>query len=682
MAKNIPDKRKYIRISTVLPVEFYILDHQGRRITPWLQGFCRDIGRGGIRLLINDLWWGFWDRFNYRDAQLIVRVNFPFRKRVLSTRAKVSWFNIDREGDYNQYNVGIEFLEAAKKEVKALFKYAIFKKSLPFVVSGIVAVFCFIAVFSVGKTKMLAQENINLVRNYVSILDKSASLEAMLENGRKTSMFLEQRQQQLRERIGSLEEEISRWQGKSPAPEDKQQGSGGKDKAGEKKGSSGDIIYIFRKEIAALNKENEFLQSRKQKEFSQNLDVQRRREELEKDKIEPMQKIIEGMYSWIKNRQDLKAGLVLSYEGDRNLDRVYFTYDQALTAIVFMLFDDTDKAKKILDFYLEKVQKGEDIYNAYYADRGRVFEYTTHSGPNAWIGIAALNYAKRTNSKRYLPIAEKAAMFLQTMMDKEGGIRGGVTDSWYSTEHNLDAYAFFDLFYQVTKDKQYADTAQKIKEWISQYVYTAYGPPVKRGRGDSTVATDTYAWSVTAFGPRSLAALKMDPHAILEFAVNNCEVEVEFKRRAGSLNVKGFDFAKVRNLARGGVVSGEWTAQMILAFEVMADYYKNNDENKYNDYFNKSLFYFQELQKMLITSPSKAGREDPCLPYASHSSVDTGHGWRTPNGNSAGSLASTAYFLIAYLGYNPLQGESLQVSLRNFYAPPAPDNIIDINSGI
>jgi hypothetical protein len=590
----------------------------------------------------------------------------------------VSWFNINKDGDYNQYSVGVEFLEAAKKEAKALFKYAVFKKSLPAVVSGVIAVFCFAAVFSIGKTKMLARENRNLVRNYVSILDKSANLEDMLENGRKSSMFLEQRQQQLRERISSLEKEISRWQGKYQPPAKEQQGSGSEDKAVEEKDSSEDIIYIFRKEIAALKKENEFLQARKQKGVSQNLSVRRRLEELEKDKIEPMQRIVEGMYSWIKNRQDLEAGLVLSYEGDRNLDSVYFTYDQALTSIVFMLFGDTDKAKKILDFYLEKVQKGEDIYNAYYADQGRVFEYTTHSGPNAWIGIAALNYEKRTNSKRYLPIANKVAQFLQTMMDKQGGVRGGVTDSWYSTEHNLDAYAFFDLFYQVTKDKQYADTARKIKEWVSQYVYTAYGPPVKRGRGDSTVATDTYAWSVTAFGPRNLAALKMDPHAILDFAVNNCEVEVEFKHRDGDFNVKGFDFAKVRNLARGGVVSGEWTAQMILAFEVMADYYKNKDEDKYNDYFKKSLFYFRELQKMLITSPSKGGKEDPCLPYASHSSVDTGHGWRTPKGDRTGSLASTAYFLIAYLGYNPLQGEALQVSLRNFFTPPAPDNM-DIN---
>ena len=70
---------------------------------------------------------------------------------------------------------------------------------------------------------------------------------------------------------------------------------------------------------------------------------------------------------------------------------------------------------------------------------------------------------------------------------------------------------------------------------------------------------------------------------------------------------------------------------------------------------------------MLISSYSRLGREDPCLPYASSPFVDTGHGWRTPKGSQTGSLASTAYFLLAYYGYNPLRGEYLGTSLKGFY---------------
>ena len=102
------------------------------------------------------------------------------------------------------------------------------------------------------------------------------------------------------------------------------------------------------------------------------------------------QKIIAGMYAWIKNRQDLHTGLVLSYEGDRDLKNVAFTYDQSLAAIVFVMLGDYQRARRILDFYLKQLDTGHPIYNAYYTSGG-VYEYTIHSGVNAWVGLASLN---------------------------------------------------------------------------------------------------------------------------------------------------------------------------------------------------------------------------------------------------------------------------------------------------
>jgi hypothetical protein len=158
--------------------------------------------------------------------------------------------------------------------------------------------------------------------------------------------------------------------------------------------------------------------------------------------------------------------------------------------------------------------------------------------------------------------------------------------------------------------------------------------------------------------------MNMNPETIIEFAIENCVVNTKLNRAGGQTMIQGFDFAKAKHLARGGVVSGEWTAQMILAFEILAEYFRGQQEDKQQKYRQQADFYFNELQKMLITSFSKAGIEDPCLPYASAQGADTGHGWRTPQGDRTGSLAATAYFLIAYEGYNPLTGEKLSISLK------------------
>jgi len=657
------ERRKYIRISTVLPIEFFVTGKDGKSLTPWLQGFSHDIGKGGICLIVNDLWQGFWEKIKKSDNFISLKVNIPFKREPIYLKAKPTWNTYEQLDEFTSYTIGLEFFAKNSKESNYLFRFAFTKKAVPIFVASCLSILLIVSSFLFLKNINLSRENKKLVSEYVEILDKKSLVEDELkkEETRKNSLNL--RQKELKQSIALLEERVLEWQKKHDELLDKTRVD---KKSKEEIKSLGGKISTLEQELTKLKEENSSLKEAKEVNTLASLELKQEARSLNVQTFNISAKVIDGMYDWIKNRQDLMRGLVLSYEGDENLERVCFTYDQALATIVFIIFDDYKRAEKILDFYLSWIKKEKNIYNAYFT-AGNVFEYTTHSGPNAWIGIAALCYTKHTNDKKYLPVAYKVADFLLSMMDKEGGIIGGPNISWYSTEHNLDAFSFFDLLYKVTKKKRYLDVANKIKDWISRYSYTQKGPLVKRGKGDSTIATDTYAWSITAFGPDILYSLGMDPEAILDFAVENCEVEVTLDRPEGYVKVNGFDFARAKNLARGGVVSGEWSSQMILAFEILADYFLTKDNTKSKEYLKKAAFYFSELQKMLITSSSRAGRVDPCLPYASKAFVNTGHGWRTPKGNKTGSLASTAYFLIAYSGYNPLKTEPLDLSLEDYY---------------
>ncbi|MFA5271164.1 MAG: PilZ domain-containing protein [Candidatus Omnitrophota bacterium] len=646
------NRRKYVRISTVLPVEFCILDENGKKITPWFQGFTHDIGKGGICLIINDLWWGFWDKLKLKNTKILLRINLFFNKKSIVATAMIAWTNQEELKDFSRFSIGLEILDKNKKEIGDLFKYALFNKYTPRVITAAIALLVIFSVSLFFRTAILTVENRNLVKKYVDIIERSSNLREALSEHSKKDLSFKEKEERLNKEIVVLEEETKKYEQNTD------------------KEISKEKIFSLEQELSALKRESEFLKAR-QKEYQEaSVDIEKEFKGLQKEQEQISKPVIEGIYSWIKNRQDMLSGLVLSYEGDQNLKKMGFTYDQALAAITFVIFKDNQRAEKILDFYLSRVNKGENIYNAYYTG-GECAEYVIHSGPNAWLGLAVLDYYKETKNPKYLPVAQKVADFLLSMMDCEGGIKGGPTVEWYATEHNLDAFAFFDSFYKITKDQKYLEARDKVKKWIENYAYTSYGPPVIRGKGDATIATDTYAWSVTAFGPEELFSMKMNPDSILEFAIENCEVQVKFKRKEGEVFVKGFDFAKFKNIPRGGVISCEWTAQMILSFEIMADFYKTKDPVKYKSYLKQAIYYFAELQKMLITSASKIGREDPCFPYASSSSVDTGHGWRTPEGDKTGSLSSTAYFLIAYKGYNPLKGEYLSLSLKEVYEKTA-----------
>jgi hypothetical protein len=273
------------------------------------------------------------------------------------------------------------------------------------------------------------------------------------------------------------------------------------------------------------------------------------------------------------------------------------------------------------------------------------------------LGIAIAQYTNKTKDKSYLGLAEDIAKSALALQDREGGLRGGPGISWYSTEHNLDAYAFFNILYKLTGKENYLYARNRLLNWLVQHTYDRVDLPVKRGKGDSTIATDTYAWSIAAIGPQKLQKIGMDPDKIMEFAEQNCAVGVSYERPdARTVNVKGFDFAPKRNLARGAILSSEWTAQMITSFKIMSDFYAaRHDKQKAAKYALKADEYLANLSSMIISSPSPSGQGASCMPYATEEFVDTGHGWMTPKGKSTGSVAGTAYTLFAYHGYNPLE---------------------------
>ena len=656
--------RAYIRLSTVFPVAFYLSGEQEEKNTPWLQGFTNNIARGGICLTVNDLWWGFWDKL-VPGRELVLDIALPFRKKGISALVKVVWKKKEQTVYFPRYLLGLEFVKVNKKDSDLLFRYALAKKLVPRF--SALLLFCLLGISFLlwqEQTELVRQNN-HLLHEYRQSLIQADQYKQVLTEQEQSIDFYAQRQSGLEQDLAGLKQRLSLEQSRY------------QDLLTEEQLNREELASAakIKKEIAALTRKKELL-FRENEYLRRKIDLARRKREkisrrldLARDlKKEYVPEVMHKMEQWLSTRQNLKTGLVLSYEGDDSLSRIAFTYDQALAAIVFLLTGEKERSCRIFEFYLDQAGKGRDFYNGYYTN-GNVFEYVCHSGPVAWIGLAALNYTRQTGDRQFLPVAEKAADFLVSMTDKDGGIRGGPECSWYSTEHNLDAYAFFIFFHELTSEAEYAERAEKIRSWIDRFAYTDREVPVNRGKGDATIATDTYSWSITALGTESLLELGMDPEKIMDFAVRHCKVKTDFSLNGKINYLEGFDFCKARNLPRGGVVSGEWTSQMILAFEIMADHFQDKDEAQKEYYFDQARFYFEELQKMIINSPSPIGKAYPTLPYASQNGAATGHGWRTPAGDPVGSLASTAYFLIAYKGYNPLRGYFLKNSLKKEYQP-------------
>lgn len=600
------DKRRYVRMGTVFPVEFTV-DGPGGNGSPerLLQGFTCNVSEGGMCIEFKSFGKETEKKLN-ADAWLRLVINPSFSREPIHARARIIWLKKQDSSLPSKYLIGVAYESIDPAARKRLISYARRMRLIPRLTALVgIAMLLALAVFAL-HTQNLTRENLRLADQLRADAAKRSEIA-----GELVSLSDERR---------SLETELG--------------------------------------QLREANEREASIRSKLEKVLLEQERLRGAYEAMEKAGREDSKTALRWMSQWLSSHQNVKTGLVASFEGDPALEDVAFTYDQALASQVFLLMGESKKAQAILSFYDVRGRQEDGAYaNAYESSSGQPHELVTHVGPNIWLGIAALQYRHFSGDERFMPMARRLADWTARLQDEEGGVPGGPGIRWYSTEHNLDAYAFLGMLADATGQEKYRAQQRKVLSWLKKYAYSNKGQAVNRGKGDATIATDTFAWSVAALGPAKLLEIGMDPEGILEFAQKNCALSVDFQRPDGqTVKVSGFDFAKARNLGRGGVVSTEWTAQMIVTYQVLARYFRLAGEmSGASRYLEKAGFYRSELQKMIITSPSRTGQGRGCLPYASADNVDTGHGWRTPQGSRTGSVAGTAYGLFAWKGYNPFE---------------------------
>lgn len=631
------EHRKYLRLDSVFPVQFRLETPDGKTfLCAWQQGFTNNVSRGGIGLSINNLDGNLIELFKKKELKLSLEINMPISRKPIAARATVVWVK-DIFGDARQYLVGLSYDQILAKQNSRLMRYAWFKKLFFPVSLALILILALGLGLNSYVNLKLTRGNKLLVEELAVVLKDSGLAKQKLAEVALERENFQSKLKILEERIASVESQKTKTE-------------------------TGDLGQIkqLNDSIAGLTKEKLILEEMLTAALRDEKVAVKEVIQLDEQKVVLEKANFDKMYQWLKIHQNNRTGLTMSFEGDKDIANWSFTYDLALLAQAYTRFADFDRARKILDFFAKKaVRENGWFLNAYYVNDCSPAEFVTQCGPNLWVGLAIMQYTQKAADKSYLGLAESIASAIINFQnaDADGGLRGGPAIEWYSTEHNLDAYAFFNMLAKVTGKQKYFLASEKTINWLVRHTYDQGDLPVKRGKGDATIATDTYAWSIAAIGPQKLQEMGLDPDKIMEFVEENCAVEADFSRPgAETIKIKGFDFAPQAHTARGGVVSSEWTAQMVISYKIMEDFYtKKNDLVKAGNYGKKAQMYLGELGKMIISSSSPSGQGQGCLPYATQDYVDTGHGWMTPKGSHTGSVSGTAYTLFAYYGFNPLE---------------------------
>jgi len=178
-----------------------------------------------------------------------------------------------------------------------------------------------------------------------------------------------------------------------------------------------------------------------------------------------------------------------------------WTYDTALTAMAFSVAGIPSEAEQLLDQLAALQHTDGSIEIAFNVADGTASPIF-RSGVIATVGIAGSLYDQDFNTSRYLAMEERAASYLLSLQGTAGLIRGGPDVTWYSTQHNLLAYAFLRLLgNELTADgsrpsaNSYYNAANKISSGIESnlLVHAASNVYFIEGLNDSVQALDADA---------------------------------------------------------------------------------------------------------------------------------------------------------------------------------------------
>ncbi|MDD5745852.1 MAG: PilZ domain-containing protein [Candidatus Omnitrophica bacterium] len=641
------ERRKYVRLAKIIPVELKIIDSHNTPRSDLLQGFTRDVSFEGVCVEINNFSPEYASSLAQQQGKIVVFINIPLQRHPVKAVARLAWSKHTAVPYPDSYVLGLSYEGIDPEEQKRIIRYARRSRSIPRFIAAGFALLLICALFLAADNFRLTRINTRMVQQLALLADEQYRITVALDKiaAEKTAVAAIL-QKSSREAL-ALRESLAKVERQQLTPE----------------ADSGEIENLTRErqqlqtQLALLNDDKDRLEKRLAAYTDSQTQLESKLEKIAEEKIVLEDKSLDLMHQWLINGQNSKTGLVLSYDNDSALLDVGFTYDQALSALSFIHFREFERARRIFDFFRDRAGKVDNGFaNAYDVATGKVSEYVVHSGPPIYLGLAMLAYEDAARDPAYRGAACNIADWLLGLqrLNPEGALPGGPRFTWVGTEQNIAGYVFLSRLAKTTGDERYSLAAGKILVWLEHRGYNGKLKRFNRGDNDRMIATDTIALSIMAFGPDKLQAMGVDVDGLISCVEENCKVSLAVKGIAGrKKQVTGYDFCSPSSIGRSGTIAVEWTGQMVVAYRELEKFYERaGDAGKAQYYRRQARYFLGEMEKLILVRSAFGKKKGMAgLPYSANTGVDTGHGWNTPDTASI-SAAGTNFAIFAKEEYN------------------------------
>ncbi len=245
----------------------------------------------------------------------------------------------------------------------------------------------------------------------------------------------------------------------------------------------------------------------------------------------------------------------------QNLENLY---DQALAAISYMQIGRFPEAEAILG----NINSNGDLYKSNLYEESKVV-----TGEAVWVGIAAMQYklTSEEDNGRFDSLIEKVDNYLKTVAKEDGSYYGEHAESYVSTEHVLDAIAYWNLKLIDNPEDLYAkDRLEKGLNFLYTKVYNGQQHYFYRGVEDGEKVLDVQAWAIQVL----LAVKRYNPEIYEKTAAKDIDTDDIFKyvednfKKSVTYNKKTYDDLYVCDSKTGSNIVFEWIMELAVSYKL------------------------------------------------------------------------------------------------------------------
>ena len=199
--------RKYIRLDSVFPVEFQVVGLDGTsQLSEWLQGFTRNVGKGGLCLEVNRLPPKLIPLLNGRQVKLSLKIEMPVVNNPVSALASVIWMK-EPDGNVSKYSLGLNYETIYRRQNAKIMFYARLKRMFIPVAAALILILASGFLLGAYLNMKLINGNKFMVEQLIKIVQESSIAKQKIKEITKDRAELTMKIQALESRIDTVEKE-------------------------------------------------------------------------------------------------------------------------------------------------------------------------------------------------------------------------------------------------------------------------------------------------------------------------------------------------------------------------------------------------------------------------------------------------------------------------------------------